>query len=145
MYFDDLPVGHTYTTQPRTLTLDDILEFAHKWDPQPFHVDEKAASASPYKGLIASGFHTILVAFLLTIETGTWSESSMGSPGMKDVRWKLPVRPGDELHVVGEVVASRVSASRPDRGYTEIRNDVFNQDGALVAQYQATHILRRKV
>lgn len=144
MYFDDLPVGFTYTTQARTLPLEDILEFAHKWDPQPFHIDEQAAKASPYEGIIASGFHTILVAFLLTVQSDTWTKSSMGSPGMKDVRWILPVRPGDKLHVVGEVISSRVSASRPDRGYIEILNDVFNQDGALVAQYQATHILRRK-
>jgi acyl dehydratase len=144
MFFDDLPVGYTFQTGARTLPLEDIVAFAKQWDPQPFHLDQAAAEASPYQGIIASGFHTILTAFVLTLQSEVWSDSSMGSPGMKDIRWILPVRPGDTLRVVAEVVGSRVSASRSDRGITEIRYDVHNQSGETVAQYQATHILRKR-
>ena len=120
------------------------MAFAREWDPQPFHVDPEAAKASPYGGIIASGFHTILVGFLLSYQTGLWAEASMGSPGMENVRWTKPVRPGDSLRVRAEVIASRPSVSRPDRGRVRMRNEIFNHRGELVADFTGTHILRRK-
>ncbi len=144
-YFEDLPVGFRFETAARGLSLEDILAFARQWDPQPFHTDAEAAAASPYGGIIASGFHTMLVAFGLTLQAGVWSEASMGSPGMEDVRWLQPVRPGDVLHVRAEVVSSRPSTSRPDRGFAVIRYDVLRQDGVKVMSYIATHILRRSI
>ena len=144
MYFDDLPVGTRFETGSRTLDLDAITGFARQWDPQPFHIDAGAAADSPYGGIIASGFHTLLTAFTLTLEADVWNEASMGSPGMDTLRWHQPVRPGDTLRVVAEVVAAAPSASRPDRGRTTIRYDVLNRDDTLVMQYTATHILRRK-
>ncbi len=81
MYFDDMPVGFQFRTASRTLTAEAIKGFAQEWDPQPFHLDEEAAKASPYGGLIASGFHTILTGFKLTVEANVWSESSMGGRG----------------------------------------------------------------
>ena len=145
MFFDDLPVGTTFETKAKTLPLDDILEFAQKWDPQPFHIDEKAAKQSPYGGIIASGFHTILVAFVLTLEADIWNEASMGSPGMDELRWLKPVRPGDVLRTKAEVIASTPSTSRPGQGRTQIAYQVLNQDDDVVASYKATHILRRRV
>ncbi|MDJ0822515.1 MAG: MaoC family dehydratase [Paracoccaceae bacterium] len=144
-YFDDLRVGFRFVTEAQGLSLDEIVDFARQWDPQPFHTDAEAAAASPYGGIIASGFHTMLVAFGLTLKAGVWSEASMGSPGMEDVRWLQPVRPGDVLHVEAEVVSSKASASRPDRGVTVIRYEVMRQDRVVVMSYTATHILRRAV
>lgn len=143
MYFDDLPEGFVFETGERTLSQDAILGFAREWDPQPFHLDEAAASASIYGGLIASGFHTMLTAFVLTLQADIWNEASMGSPGMEEVRWLLPVRPGDTLQARGTVLSSVASKSRPDRGRTVIRYDVLNQKDEIVMQYTCTHILRR--
>ena len=144
MYFDDLPKGFTFETGTRTLSEEDILVFARQWDPQDFHTDPAAAKASPYGGLIASGFHTLVTAYRLTLETGIWTEASMGSPGMEHVRWLLPVRPGDTLRVKATVTASRASASRPDRGRTTILYEVLNQKDEIVMSYAAIHILRRR-
>ena len=144
MYFDDMPVGFTYETGTRTLTAEAIKAFAAEWDAQPFHLDEEAAKASVYGGLIASGFHTILTAFTLTLQAADWSDSSMGSPGMENVRWILPVYAGDTLRVKAEVVAARASRSKPDRGFVDLQYDIYNQKDQLVASYRATHMLRRR-
>lgn len=144
MYFDDMPVGFRFKTGSRTLTAQAIKRFAQEWDPQPFHLDEQAAKASPFGALIASGFHTLLTAFRLTVEASVWAESSMGGPGMKEVRWIKPVFADDTIRVEAEVLAARASRSKPDRGFVEVRYDVFNQSDEMVAQYQATHILRRR-
>lgn len=144
MYFDDLPVGFSFETASRSLPLDEILEFANKWDPQPFHTDAEQAKDSIYGGLIASGFHTILVAFLLTLETNVFTEASMGSPGMDKIRWYLPVRPGDTIRLKGTVLTSAISKSRPERGRTTFRYEVFNQNDERVAEYSAIQLLRCK-
>lgn len=144
MYFDDMPVGKRFETGTRTLDAEAIKRFAREWDPQPFHLDEAAAARSVYGGLIASGFHTILTAFTLTLEASDWSESSMGSPGMENVRWIKPVHAGDTLRVLAEVVGARASTSKPDRGFVEVQYDILNQDGETVAAYRATHMLRRR-
>lgn len=144
MYFDDLPTGFTFTTTARALSLDDIVTFAKMYDPQPFHIDPIRAEKSIYGGIIASGFQTMIVAFALTLEANIWNESSMGSPGMDDVRWKLPVRPDDTIHVRGSVVASNASKSRDDRGRTEILYEIINQNDEIVAHYTAIQLLKRK-
>ncbi len=144
MYFDDMAVGFRYETGTRTLTQDEIVEFARQWDAQPFHIDEEAAKASPYGRIIASGFHTLLTAFNLTLEASDWSDSSMGSPGMENIRWSQPVYPGDTLRVRAEVVKATPSRSKPDRGFVDVDYEIVNQDDAVVASYRATHILRRR-
>lgn len=144
MHFDDLHVGYVFETPARSLGEDEIVAFASEYDNQPFHTDPEAAAQSIYGGIIASGFQTLLTAFQLTLEADIWNEASMGSPGMRELQWRHPVRPGDALRVRAEVVASTPSASRPDRGRTEIRYDVLNQSGEVVMSYTATHILKRK-
>ncbi|WP_101067729.1 MaoC family dehydratase [Roseovarius salinarum] len=144
MYLDDLEEGFTFETESRTLDEAEIVDFARQWDPQPFHLDAEAAAASPYGGIIASGFHTMLVAFRLTLEAGIWNKASMGSPGMDDIRWLVPVRPDDTLRATGRVVSRRFSGSRPDRGRAVIAYEVLNQEDAVVMTYTATHILRRR-
>lgn len=144
MFFDDLPVGFRFQTAAQTLPLEAITDFAQQWDPQPFHIDPDAAAASPYGGIIASGFHTLLTSFTQTLKAGIWNEASMGSPGMTDIQWLRPVRPGDTLRTRAEVVASVPSTTRPDRGRTTITYEVENQSGEVVMRYTAIHILRRK-
>lgn len=145
MFFDDLPEGFSFETESKALPLDEILEFAERWDPQSFHIDEAAANSGPYGGIIASGFHTIVTAFVLTLDANVWREASMGSPGMDKVRWYMPVRPDDELRARCTVLESTPSRSRPDRGRTVIRTEILNQNDELVSEYTATHILRRSL
>ena len=144
MYFDDLPKGYTFETGTRTLSEDDILGFARQWDPQDFHTDPEAAKASPYGGLIASGFHTMLTAFALILEADIWNEASMGSPGMENLRWIRPVRPGDTLRVKAEVTSSTPSKSRGDRGRTGFQHRVLNQNDEVVMTYHCVNILARR-
>jgi acyl dehydratase len=144
MYFDDLPKGHTFETGTRTLSEDDIIGFARQWDPQSFHTDPEAAKASPYGGLIASGFHTLLAAFNLTLGANVWNEASMGSPGMDNLRWIRPVRPGDTLRVRIEVTSSTPSQSRDDRGRTGFQHTVLNQNDEVVMTYHCVNILARR-
>ncbi len=144
MYFDDLPKGYTFETGTRTLSEDEITGFARQWDPQSFHTDPEAAKASPYGGLIASGFHTLLTAFNLTLGANVWNEASMGSPGMDNLRWIRPVRPGDTLRVRIEVTSSTPSQSRGDRGRTGFRHTVLNQNDEVVMTYHCVVILARR-
>jgi len=144
MYFDDLPVGFAFDTGRRTVTETEILDFARKWDPQYFHTDPEAAQASPYGGLIASGFHTLLIAFALDLGADIWTEASMGSPGFDTLRWIRPVRPGDTLRCRIEVTSSSPSQSRTDRGRTGFQHTVYNQDDEVVMTYHATVILARR-
>jgi len=144
MYFDDLPVGYSFETKGRTLSEDDILAFARQWDPQYFHTDPDAAKASPYGGLIASGFHPMLTAFALILDADIWTEASMGSPGMENLRWIRPVRPGDTLRVQAEVTSSTPSKSRNDRGRTGFQHRVLNQNDEVVMSYSCVNILARR-
>lgn len=144
MFFDDLPVGYAFETAERALPEAEIIAFALQWDPQSFHTDPEAARASPYGGLIASGFHTLLTAFTLELAANVWTEASQGSPGMDAIRWLKPVRPGDRLRVRVEVTDSRASRSRPDRGITRFAHTVLNQDGAAVMTYETMVILARR-
>ncbi|QGX97460.1 MaoC family dehydratase [Roseovarius faecimaris] len=143
MYLDDLSEGFTFVTDARAVSESDIIGFARQWDPQAFHVDKEAAEASPFGGLIASGFHTMLIAFVLTLEADIWNEASMGSPGMDELRWLAPVRPGDVLSARGTILSVTPSSSRPDRGRAVIKYEVLNQDDQVVMSYLITHILRR--
>ncbi len=144
MYFDDLPKGYSFETGTRTLSEDDIIGFARQWDPQSFHTDPEAAKASPYGGLIASGFHTLLTAFNLTLDADVWNEASMGSPGIDNLRWIRPVRPGDTLRVHIKVTSSTPSQSRDDRGRTGFQHTVLNQNGKVVMTYHCVNILARR-
>ena len=144
MYFDDLPVGFVHETGSTTLSEDEIVGFARKYDPQPFHIDPAAAAESIYGGIIASGFQTLIVAFDLILSSGVWTEASMGSPGLDEVRWKLPVRPGDSIRVRMTVTGSEASQSRPDRGRTTIFYEILNQKGEIVSSYYATQLLKRQ-
>lgn len=144
LYFEDFKVGDKFASAAQTITDEMIVQFAKVYDPQPFHLDPVAAKASIYGGLIASGFQTLALGFRLFYDTGTLSAASMGSPGLDELRWLRPVRPGDTLRVEMEVVESRPSQSKPDRGIMRATYKYLNQKGEAVLSYTAMHLLKRK-
>src|SRR5258708_22573355 len=143
--FDDFKIGERFTSDGMTMTEAAILDFAQRFDPQPFHLDLEAAKTSPYGGLIASGLHTFAVGFRLFLDARVVHSASMGSPGVDELRWTKPVRPRDTLHTEAEVMEMRPSASKPDRGTLRSRYEVKNHQGEVVMSFLAIHILRRRV
>jgi len=143
-YFDDFRPGDRVRSAPLTVSEALILEFGRFYDPQAFHTDPRAARESIYGGLIASGLQTIALTFKLFLETGALAASSLGSPGLDEIRWKAPVRPGDTLHVDAEVLEARASSSKPDRGIVRIRYTTVNQRGEPVLTFIGNQLLRRR-
>jgi acyl dehydratase len=130
--YEDLEVGTTIDVGAHTFTTDEIVRFAKEFDPQPFHVDEAAAQASPYGGLIASGWHTCSVLMGLAVRNLLTGSTSMGSPGVDEIRWIKPVRGGDTIRMTQSILEKRVSSSRPDRGIVAIQWEGANQNGETV-------------
>lgn len=127
--FEDLEVGSRQEAGAHTFDVGDIVEFANCFDPQPFHIDESAAKASPFGGLIASGWHTCSVLMGLCVRNMLSGSTSMGSPGIDEIRWIKPVRPGDTIRLFVSILDKRVSASRPDRGVVSLLWEGVNQAG----------------
>lgn len=144
-FLDDLTVGQTFKTNGATITESDIIGFALKYDPQPFHLDVVEAAKSPYGGLIASGFQTLAYCFRLFIQNGIFLESSIGSPGIDELRWLAPVRPGDTLYTEVEVLELRTSSSKPDRGIARLKYQARNQHGDVVLTFLVNHLLKRRI
>lgn len=126
------------------VTREEIIEFAQCFDPQPFHIDEEAADAGPYGGLIASGWHTTALFMGLFVRSILLDAASMGSPGVEELRWTAPVRPGDRLTGRVTVTAVEPSSKRPDRGTVFTTSEVLNQDGAVVMTMRARGFFRRR-
>ena len=143
-YFDDFKPGDRFGSAPLAVSEALIVEFGRFYDPQLFHTDPQAASETIYGGLIASGLQTIALTFKLFLETGTLAGSSLGSPGLDEIRWKVPVRPGDTLHVVAEVLEVRASSSKPDRGIVRIHYTTVNQRGEAVLTFVGNQLVRRR-
>ena len=144
LYLEDFKPGDRFESRGRTVSEAEIIDFALRYDPQPFHIDAEAAKRSPYGGIIASGFHTMGMAFRLAWDTGVLSACGLGSPGFDEVRWLKPVRPGDTLRTVVEIVDARPSASKPDRGVCRFRYDVFNQNDEQVMTMTAVQFVARR-
>ncbi|MFE1600945.1 MaoC family dehydratase [Methylobacterium sp. ID0610] len=138
-HFEDLDPGFTLSGGPVTITREDIVGFARAFDPQPFHLDEEAARGSLLGELIASGWHTCALGMRLVAESFILQSSSMGAPGVDEVRWLRPVRPGDRLTSRLTVRESRPSASKPDRGFVRFRLDLANGagDGVMTQDFWA--------
>jgi acyl dehydratase len=141
MYLEDFQPGDAAETPAREVTRDEIVAFAREFDPQPFHVDEQAAQRSIYGGLIASGWHTAAICMRMVVdhslhsgrgEAGARASGSLGSPGVDELRWLKPVRPGDRLTVRIEVLEVVASRSKPDRGLVKLRYTMRNQDAHVV-------------
>ncbi|AOK53309.1 MaoC family dehydratase [Burkholderia stagnalis] len=114
--YEDLEVGSTTEVGRYTFEADDIKTFAERYDPQPFHLDEAAGQASPFGGLVASGWHTCSVFMGMLVRNVLPGSTSMGSPGIDEIRWLKPVRVGDTITMYQKIHDKRVSASKPDRG-----------------------------
>ena len=143
-YFDDFQVGERFVSRGVTLSEAQILDFALRYDPQPFHLDSRAAARSPYGGLIASGFQTLALGFRMFFQENLITAASLGSPGMDELRWLAPVRPGDTLHTEAEIKDKRPSRSRPDRGTLRMAYTVKNQEEQPVMTFVCSHILSCK-
>jgi acyl dehydratase len=131
-YLEDFPVGAVAEYSGVHVTAEEIVDFAKRYDPQPFHIDAEVAKRWPYGGLIASGWHTAGMAMRVLVEQFIDGETSLGSPGLGPLRWKFPVRPGDVLSVRVRVIENRRSQSKPDRGTLVFEVDVLNQNGEIV-------------
>jgi acyl dehydratase len=142
MYLEDFKVGDEFRSPGITLTEAQIIDFALQFDPQPFHVDVTAAATGPFGGLIASGFHTAALTFRLFWQLGLIHDSSVGSPGLDELRWLTPVRPGDTLRVVAKVVDIRRSTSKPDRGVVRLAYTTLNQRDEPVMTLVGNQLLK---
>ena len=131
-YFEDFEPGQVVELGSRTVTEEEIVAFAREYDPQPFHVDPAAAAGSVFGGLIASGWHTGAMWMRLYVDSMLGSTSAQGSPGIEELRWLAPVRPGDSLSGRLTVLEATPSERRPDRGTVRIRGEMVNQDGVTV-------------
>jgi len=140
-YFEDYTVGVKQEVGSVSISEADIIEFANKYDPQDFHTDPEKAASGPFGGLIASGWHTISVVMRLLVDRYLDNVSSLGSPGIDELRWMAPVRPGDVLTVQAEVVNARRSSSKPDRGLIHTNVEVSNQAGVMVMTMKAINLV----
>ncbi|MDP1978155.1 MaoC family dehydratase [Undibacterium sp.] len=131
-YFEDFVPGTVIELGQRIVTEEEIISFAKQFDPQSFHVDKEVASHSIFGGVIASGWHTCGMIMRMVVDGFLANSSSMGSPGVDEIRWILPVRPGDILSVTAETTGSKPSASKPDRGVINTLWKAYNQEGKLV-------------
>ncbi|MBT3398600.1 MAG: MaoC family dehydratase [Rhodospirillaceae bacterium] len=144
LHLDDFETGQVYDLGQHMFAEDEIIEFATQFDPQPFHVDPEAAAASNFDGLIASGWHTGSVFMRLLVDGLLARCASMGSPGVDELRWLAPVRPGDVLTATLHIEEVRPSKSRPDRGFITTRAVLTNQDAAEVFTLRAPLMIRRR-
>ena len=131
-WFEDFEAGQRFVSQGVTLTEASIIDFAIRYDPQRFHIDREAAAQTPFGGLVASGFQTLGLSFRMFFELGVIRESGIGAPGIEDLQWLAPVRPGDTVHTEVEVVELRPSRSKTDRGTVRMRYATVNQHGETV-------------
>ncbi len=143
-YFEDFSVGRVFNSGTRQLSEQDILGFASEYDPQYFHTDPEAAKQSIFGGLIASGWQTVGVCMRLMCDSYLLESSSMGSPGVDEVRWVKPVYPGDTLRMRATVIAAKPSSSKPDRGIATMRCNIYNQKDELVMHMQGMQMMQRR-
>ncbi len=139
MWFEELRVGQRWESPGRTLTPGEVHDFAVRYDAQYLHIDAEAAAAGPFGGVIASGFHTLAVAWSLVLLTGAIGEGSRGGIGLDEVRWLLPVRPGDTLRVETEV--REIGTPRAGRGRFVMAHTARNQRGEAVLSFRTLGLM----
>ena len=131
-YLEDFETGQTFSSGRIRIDADRIKCFAAEFDPQPFHLDERAATDSIFRGLAASGWHTAAITMKLLVESDLKPAGGIVGAGFDEFRWPLPVRPGDQLHVESEILDVRTSKSRPHQGLVKVRTTTKNQKGEAV-------------
>lgn len=143
-YFEDFEVGRAIEVGKRTVSEEEIIDFAKQFDPQPFHIDRDAASKSIYGGIIASGWHTCSMMMRVMVDGFLRNTASMGSPGVDEIRWIKPVRGGDTLTCIFTALEKRESASKPDRGVIMTLWEGRNQHGDIVATVKGMGMFKRR-
>jgi len=145
LYFEDLEIGTVETYGAYEVTEAEVVEFASKYDPQPFHIDHEAAKSSVFGALCASGWHTCSMMMRMMVdhmfETGL---ASMGSPGIDELRWLKPVFPGDILSITSKFVSKSTSETRPNIGFAKTNFTVKNQHGEVKLTMTANSMIARK-
>lgn len=144
VWYESFKVGDTIRSPGKTLSEAEIIDWAFKYDPQPFHIDKTAAEESIYGGIIASGWQVAAVAFRILMHTNIFGNASLGSPGLDELRWRQPVRPGDTIRTIARVTETRVSKSKPDRGLVTLSYEIVNQNDEVVTSFKAVQLLRRR-
>jgi acyl dehydratase len=139
-FLEDFVVGQTFGSGRLRLDEEQIKRFAAEFDPQPFHLDEEAAKKTIFGGLAASGWHTAALTMRLLVDSEIKPAGGIVGAGFDDFRWPMPVRPGDELHLVSEILEVRASKSRPDQGVIKVRATTLNQNGEAV-QVSIGHLI----
>jgi acyl dehydratase len=141
-YFEDYVAGAVYEYGYTSVTEAEIIAFAERFDPQPIHVDAEFARSGPFGGLIASGWHTASIAMRLVVDHYVSRVASLASPGVDELRWPAPVRPGDTLRLRTTIVETRRSVSKPDRGLVRTRSELLNQHDQIVLSLLAMNLIR---
>jgi acyl dehydratase len=144
-YWEDFHVGDVTEVGPVDVTEEDVIAFATRFDPQPFHVDPEAGKRSPFGGLIASGWHTVALFMSMFVPAVLLDSASLGSPGVEQLRWTAPVRPGDRLTGRSTVIEVRASRTNAHRGTVLTTNEMFNERGELVLTMTVWGHFRRRV
>jgi acyl dehydratase len=145
IYFDDMQVGDETLFGHYDVTREEVLEFARKYDPQPFHLSDEEAAKTHFGRLAASGWHTCAMTMSVIVKKITETrQAGLGSPGVDNLRWLKPVYPGDRLTVRGKIVETRPSQSKPDIGSVRTETTVTNQDGDAVMRFTSIVLMRRR-
>jgi len=141
-YFEDYEAGAIHQFGPIEVEEAEVIAFARRFDPQPFHINPEAAAQTVFGGLIASGWHTAGLMMRLCVDHYLSSVASLGSPGVDELRWLRPVRPGDELSVRVTILETKRSRSKPDRGIVRSLFEALNQAGEIVMSMKAVNFMR---
>jgi len=136
-YFEDYVAGSVYEFGTIAVTEDEVIDFAKRYDPQPFHIDPESAKKSAFGGIISSGWLTASLAMRLLVDNYVSSVASLGSPGVKDLKWLKPVRPGDDLSIKVTILDTRRSRSKPSQGMVNLSLEVLNQKREVVMTMQS--------
>jgi acyl dehydratase len=145
IYFEDLEVGEETYFGSYEVTREEVLEFARKYDPQPFHLSDEEAAKTHFGRIAASGWHTTAMTMAVIARYVVKHEQAgLGSPGIDDLRWKKPVYPGDTLHVRGTIIEKALSRSRPEMGSYRTQTIVTNQDDHAVMTFTSIVLIRRR-
>jgi acyl dehydratase len=144
LHFEDFVPGRVIEHGPRRVTREEIVAFAAEFDPQPMHLDEQAARATMLGGLCASGWHACGILMRMCTDSFVLNSSSMGAPGVDEVKWLHPIRPDDQLTLRATVLDTRVSNSRPEMGFVRFQFELFNAAGERVMSLTTSLMMGRR-
>jgi acyl dehydratase len=144
LHFEDFTPGRVFEHGPRRVPRDEMMAFAAEFDPQPMHLDEAAAKQTMMAGLSASGWYACCILMRMSVDAFVGNSTSMGAPGVDEVRWLAPIRPDDELTLRATVAETRVSRSRPDTGFVRFDFEIFNAGGGRVMTLTTSLMMERR-